>query len=71
MTVRMTTVRWPGKLTSGRYVFRTRSGWYWQCDLHDDTEPDRLTCGDTVPTMQEAFAGALRHAALICKHVNK
>lgn len=58
--------RWPGKPTSGRFVYRSRvrGGWYWQCDLHDGdvAQPDQY--GDVVPTMQEAFAGALAHAAV-------
>lgn len=55
-------VRWPGKPTSGRYVFKCEGGWYWQCDLHDDPEalPDQY--GPTVLTMQEAFVGAMEHA---------
>lgn len=56
--------RWPGKPTSGCFVYRSRAreGWYWQCDLHDEDPalPDQY--GELVPTMQEAFASALAHA---------
>lgn len=52
-----------GKPTSGRYVYRCKGGWYWQCDLHDGV-PDPLPeqYGRTVATMHEAFAGALAHS---------
>jgi hypothetical protein len=55
-------VRHVGKPTSGRFVYKTRDGggWYWQCDLHDDEDAENG--GPVVKTMQEAFAGALRHA---------
>jgi hypothetical protein len=58
--------RWPGKPTSGRFVYRSRvrGGWYWQCDLHDD-DPSLLSqYGGLVSSMQEALAGALAHAAV-------
>lgn len=48
--------RWPGMPTSGRYVYKTASGWYWQCDL----------CGDLQPglsdAMTDAFSLAVVHA---------
>lgn len=48
-------VRWPGKPTSGRYVYKGHYEWYWQCDLcgayhHDYT------------TMQGAFKDCLEHS---------
>ena len=56
--------RWPDKPTSGRYVYKSDGGgWHWQCDLHGEPEsmPDQY--GLNAPTMQDAFAGALAHAA--------
>lgn len=61
----MNVVRWPGKRTSGRYVYRCIGGWHWQCDLHGDDDAPNAEGGRVVPTMQEAFAGALAHA-LVC-----
>lgn len=57
-------VRHPGKPTSGRFVYKCRDGWYWQCDLHDEAVPPDDQYGHIVTTMQEAFAGAIAHAAV-------
>lgn len=72
----MTVTRWPGKPTSGRYVYRCVSGWTWQCDLHPDSEytadgeSQPWMYGPVVPTMRQAFDGALSHAALVCEYSN-
>lgn len=63
----MSVVRHVGKRTSGRYVYKVRTGWYWQCDLHEK-EGD-YEYGKVVPTMQEAFEGALEHVE-ICGRTN-
>lgn len=60
----MSLERWPGKPTSGRYVYRCIGGWHWQCDLHGDDDAPDAEGGIVLPTMQEAFAGALAHAAV-------
>lgn len=65
-------VRWPGKPTSGRYVYREEGGgWYWQCDLHDGLEalPGQYSERDWA-TVQEAFEDALKHAA-DCTAINE
>ena len=48
--------RWPGMPTSGRYVFRTENGWYWQCDLCGYSQFNHSR------TMQDAFTLAVIHA---------
>lgn len=48
--------RWPGKPTSGRFVFKGGENWFWQCDLCDAYETD-------YPTMPLAFEGCLHHAS--------
>lgn len=57
-------VRWPGKPTSGRYVYKSRSEgeWYWQCDLHDDPVVLPEQYGEGWLTMQGAFRDAMAHA---------
>lgn len=66
MTVR-TLTRY-GRRTSGRYVYKAGSAWYWQCDLHDRTTAD--TAGrDLYDTQQGALMGALDHAR-VCPHSN-
>jgi hypothetical protein len=64
-------IRWGGKPTSGRYVYRCVSGWTWQCDLHGDElgPEDEGPGGDVVSTMGEAFHEAYCHA-LTCGHLN-
>lgn len=61
-------VRFVGKPTSGRYVYRSRNndgsllpGWQWQCDLHWHGEALPSEYGYAA-TMQGALAGALAHA---------
>ena len=52
-------VRWLGRPTSGRYVYRLGKGiWSWQCDLHDIT----VAAFHTFPTHGEALENALIHA---------
>jgi hypothetical protein len=60
----MTVIRWPGKPTSGRYVYGNGPHkWSWQCDLHEDLADDELSPGGYGNSMQEAFAAAMAHAA--------
>lgn len=47
--------RWPGKPTSGRYVYRAEYGWFWQCDLCDAYEVG-------YESMTLAFSDCLKHA---------
>lgn len=75
----MTVVRYPGKPTSGRYVYGyLSSGWWWQCDLHGeeyDADPDgygqRADIWATKwhKTWRSAFDEAYAHA-LVCPHQN-
>ena len=62
----MPVVRWSGKRTSGRYVYRGQSSglWWWQCDLHED----EFHHGQE-STMAAAFSAALQHAT-ICPFTN-
>lgn len=55
--------RWPGKPTSGRYVYRSANGlWYWQCNLCH--APVRSSGSRH---MQDAFWLAQRHAERVCR----
>ncbi|USH44465.1 hypothetical protein SEA_CASSITA_10 [Microbacterium phage Cassita] len=48
--------RWPGKPTSGRYVYTYNDGWwYWQCDMCD------IYGHESYSSMQEAFGDCLNH----------
>lgn len=49
--------RWPGMPTSGRYVYKTASGWYWQCDLCGDSQPG------SSDAMTDAFSLAVEYQA--------
>jgi len=52
--------RWPGKPTSGRYVYRYKAGgWGWQCDLHEIS----VAAYHSFPTHAQALENALIHAA--------
>lgn len=57
----MELVRWPGKPTSGRYVYRVTNcaepGWYWQCDACN-----LEAYGGPCSTMPDAFKEAKEHS---------
>lgn len=40
--------RYNGKPTSGRYVYKSQSGWHWQCDMCERYEYDFSTWKDAI-----------------------
>lgn len=54
---------WPGKPTSGRFVYPGRESgvWYWQCDLHSE-DPVLDDQWGMTDTWAAAMSGALTHA---------
>lgn len=54
---------YPDRPTSGRYVYRSGSTWYWQDDLCG------VASAENYPTVQTAFQNALNHA-MTCQHYN-
>jgi hypothetical protein len=55
--------RWPGKPTSGRFVYRSKARpgrWWWQCDLCE--QPDYEDDAPGFSSWRDALSEALRHA---------
>lgn len=51
-------VRWVNKPFSGRLVYKTPYGWFWQCDLHVISASSLID----FPTHAQALENALLHA---------